>query len=103
MVSASQIADRLPELPDLPVDVGEMTDRLRGLTEAATAATRQAVTSAQRAAATGRPADTRRMTLPLLAGLGVVGVLIAVALMLRSRRTTTDVGSAGPAGTYARN
>ncbi len=101
MVSASKIAERMPELPDLPVDVGEMTDRLRGLTEAATTTTRQAATAARRAA-TARPADTRRMTLPLLAGLGVVGVLIAVLLMLRSRRTTTDVGSAAPAGTYTR-
>lgn len=93
MVSASQIADRMPELPDLPVDVGEMTDRLRGLTQAATTTARQA--------AARRPADTRRMALPLLAGLGVLGLLIAGVLMLRSRRTTTDVGSAAPAGTYA--
>ncbi|HET6964736.1 MAG TPA: hypothetical protein VFH58_08170 [Acidimicrobiales bacterium] len=99
-MSASQIADRIPELPDLPVDVGEMTDRLRGLTEAAATTAREAANSARQAAG-GRPSDKRGLTLPLLAGLGALGVLIAVVLMLRSRRTTTDVGSTAPTGTPA--
>lgn len=101
MVSATKIADRLPDLPDLPVDMAEMTDRLRGVTEAATETARQAATSVRRVTA-GRPSGLRRMALPLLAVLGLAGLGFGVFMLVRSRRATADVGSASPAGTYAR-
>lgn len=84
MVSASKIADRMPQLPDIPVDIDDVTDRLKDITGAATNVARQA------ASTTGR--QTERVSRPAmpLAFLGVVGVLIAAFFVIRSRRSSSD-------------
>lgn len=126
MVSAiaDRLPDHLPDLPELPVDVGEVADRLRGLTEAAASTARQAAgTTARQASSTarqarstarqarstalqatssvGQTAGSRKVALPValvLAALAGVGIF----MFLRNRRTTTGVGSAAPTDTYAR-
>lgn len=92
----------LPELPDLPVNLDDVTERLRYLGETAGAsAKRAASTTAQRAASTTRQAGGRRFTLPIIL-MALVGVGLGTFFLLRSRRSTKDVGSASPSDAYAR-
>lgn len=89
MVSASKIADRMPQLPDLqlpdiPIDMDDVTDRLKDLTGAAGNVARQAASTTAR--------RTEKVSGPAMpwAFLGIVGVLIAVVLIMRSRRSSAD-------------
>jgi len=84
MVSASKIADRMPQLPDIPVDIDDVTDRLKDITGAATDVARQAASTTAR--------QTEKVSGPAvpLAFLGVLGLLIAAFFVVRSRRSSAD-------------
>jgi hypothetical protein len=117
----------IADLPDLSIHmsdvadrVGDVTDRLRDLSETATktasetaqTASKTAQTAAQKAQTASRSASSRarRVGRPpgrnlagpmVVTGLGI-GILLAVFLIFRSRRSTSNVGSASPSEAYAR-
>ncbi len=108
-VLTEHLPEHMPELhmpdirrPELPASLDDVTDRLRNLGEAAgTTAKRAADTTAKRAAATTGQARSARFGLPLIL-LAVVLTGVGVFFLLRSRRSTTDVGSTSSAESYAR-
>jgi hypothetical protein len=81
---SDHLPDRLPDLPDLPVHLGDVTDRLRQL---------PGVPGAKRRKVRARG----RLVVPL----AVAGVLAGLYLVRRSRRSTTSVGADSPAEAYA--
>jgi hypothetical protein len=110
----------IAELPDLPIHmsdvadrVGDVNDRLRDLSETATetasktaqTASKTAHTAAQTASSRARQVGRtprRNLAGPMaVTGLGI-GILLVVFLIFRSRRSTSNVGSASQSEAYAR-
>lgn len=89
MVSASKLVDRVPQmpdiqLPDLPLDLDDVTDRLKDISEAATGAARQAAgTTARQAQRVPRPVTSAALVALLIVALGAF-------FLMRSRRSSSD-------------
>jgi hypothetical protein len=100
-----------PDIHDLPIDLDELTGRIRDVTATATDQARKASKRARRAAGKGQQRalaltgskpkrSLPRLTWPLVVVVGGIGLYVTV----RSRRSnTSDVGQSQPSGAYARN
>ena len=89
MVSASKLVDRVPQmpdiqLPDLPLDMDEVTDRLKDITGAATGAARQA------ASTTARQAQRMPRGVTPAALVALVVLVLGTFFVVRSRRSSSD-------------
>lgn len=89
MVSASKLVERVPQmpdiqLPDLPVDLDDVTDRLKDLSEAATSAARQAVST------TTRQAQRMPRSVTPAALVALLIVALGAFFLIRSRRSSSD-------------
>lgn len=97
MVSASKLVERVPQmpdiqLPDLPVDLDDVADRLKDISEAATSAARQAAASVARQAAntTARQGQRRSRSVTPAALVALLIVALGAFFLMRSRRSSSD-------------
>jgi hypothetical protein len=89
MVNASKLVERVPQMPDiqlpeLPVDLDDVTDRLKDIGEAATSAARQA------ASTTARQAQRVPRTVPPVALIALLVAALGAFFLIRSRRSSPD-------------
>lgn len=89
MVSASKLVERVPQmpeiqLPDLPIDIDDVADRLKDITGAATSVARQAADTTARQARR----VPRRISPAALVALVVVA--LGAFFLVRSRRSSSD-------------
>ena len=89
MVSASKIVDRVPQLPDihlpdLPIDMDDVTERLKDITGAASNAARQAADT------TARRTERLPRTVTPAALVALLVVALGAFFLVKSRRSNSE-------------